>query len=562
MVADGCWRLTASRAFLNQTHITTVSPIHHICIPSEAFSSGLSELCQHLGNGLLAKFNFSNDYLETFAGKLLFEGSNKGESDALLCAQPGITTLTVSSVTTNASSEELSTIAVKFADNPEVPFPFRGRSLSTKVVAMPRKLDAAHDEKVLAETHEGPIWVMSLRNDVKHYRTSMVLPVIPDGGILRDVLQGDRFLELLPLIHWLRGICNDARYEGPALRACFMFDDPNLHWPSYGHVDFREVALGAAKENYHVSFATVPLDNWFTHQPTAKLFRKHARHISLLVHGNNHTHQELAQNYAPAESNFLLRQAIGRIEKLERVAGVEVSRVMAAPHGACSENMLEQLPKRGFESATISHGSLRAHNKGKAWTRSLGFAPSEWIHDCPVLPRWRLAAGAQNTILLAAYLHQAIILVGHHGDLKDGIGLMDQLAGFINGLGPVQWLNMADLSRANYRSWTEGGIMRLQPFGRRLLIKIPEGVTQLAVEAVGGQSSGKWRVSNMDGSVIQSGDGDVICLPPGIREQLVWEKVSDIPSAADQISTRPALGALARRLATECRDRVKALVGQ
>lgn len=538
-----------------------MAPIHHICIPSGVFSSALLELCQHLGNGLPSKFGFSSDYSETFDGQLFCEGS-RGGADTPLYPKSAITTLTVSSVVTNASSEEMSTIAVKFADDPEVPLPFRGRSLSTKVAAMPRKLDAAHGEIVLAETPEGPIWVMSLRNDVKHYRSGMTLPVIPDGGILRDVLHGDRFLELLPLIHWLREICCDAQFEGPALRACFMFDDPNLHWPSYGHVDFRKVALGAAKENYHVSFATVPLDNWFTHQPTATLFREHARHMSLLVHGNNHTHQELARNYASAERVVLLRQAIRRIEKLERVAGVEVSRVMAAPHGACSENMLEELPKHGFESATISHGSLRAHNKGKVWTRSLGVAPSEWIQDCPVLPRWRLAAGAQNTVLLAAYLHQAIILVGHHGDLKDGIGLMDELAGFINGLGSVQWLNMADLSRANYRWRAEGEIMRLLPFGRKLRIKIHEGVTQLAVEAVGGQSVGKWRVSNPDGSVIQSGDGDVICLPPGIREQLVWEKVSDIPGTTDEISTRPALGALARRLATECRDRIKASIGR
>src|ERR1019366_8149913 len=111
-------------------------------------------------------------------------------------------------------------------------------------------------------------------------------------------------------------------------------------------------------------------------------------------------------------------QAIHRIERLERAAGCEISRVMAAPHGACSDAMLQEMPGCGFESAAISHGSLRAHNKGKPWARSLGYLPSEIIQGCPVLPRWGMTGNTYNTILLAAYLGQPMILRGHHADLR------------------------------------------------------------------------------------------------------------------------------------------------
>src|SRR5262245_19147313 len=125
-----------------------------------------------------------------------------------------------------------------------------------------------------------------------------------------------------------------------------------------------------------------------THGGAAEIFRRNSRRLSFCVHGNNHTKRELAQPYSDGERVSLLQQAIRRIETLERKAGVEVSRVMVPPHGACSHEMLEELPQRGFESACISHGSLRAHNRQRPWVRQLGYLPSEMIRNCPVLPRW------------------------------------------------------------------------------------------------------------------------------------------------------------------------------
>ena len=103
------------------------------------------------------------------------------------------------------------------------------------------------------------------------------------------------FLEMLPCIDYVQRICAPCLFEGPSSRACFIFDDPNLHWPRYGFVDFKEIAANATKHNYHVSFATIPFDGWFTHQPTAEIFRNNADRLSLAVHGNNHTRWELAR---------------------------------------------------------------------------------------------------------------------------------------------------------------------------------------------------------------------------------------------------------------------------
>ena len=391
------------------------------------------------------KFSFALGCEVGIAGEIL---------SASVCRMPkgggmSVPSLSVPECENTPNKSDLIEIGVRFSDDPDVPFPFRGRALRTKVSAQPNTLALSPGERVLAGCESGPVWVVSENEGVKHFRSSFSLPVLPADGGLQDVLNGGRFLEVLPLLHWLRQVCWSRSEDAPALRACFIFDDPNLHWPRYGFVDYQQVAIHAETENYHVAFATIPFDTWFTHSGTAAIFRKHPSRLSLLVHGNNHTKRELAQAFSESERLFLLRQAIRRIERLERQSGLKVSRVMVPPHGACSEEMLAALPLCGFQAACISHGSLRAHNKARAWTKTLGYLPFEMVGGFPVFPRWGFVDDIRNTILLAAFLKQAIIIRGHHQDLKGGIGLLDDLAGFINGLGPVVWSNMTDLSRSS-----------------------------------------------------------------------------------------------------------------
>src|SRR4029077_9833256 len=205
-------------------------------------------------------------------------------------------------------ADELIDITVRFPDDAEVPFPFQGRSLRTKVSRRPDVLLLRPDERPLALWENRPIWAVSQGTAVKHFRSSLSLPVVPANGSLHDVLNEYRFLEMIPLLHWLRAIGVDSPSDSSTLRACFIFDDPNLHWPRYGFVDYAELAKRAQKENYHVAFATIPLDTWFTHQETAAIFRNNRQRLSLLVHGNDHTKAELARPCAEAERTFLLKQ--------------------------------------------------------------------------------------------------------------------------------------------------------------------------------------------------------------------------------------------------------------
>ncbi len=530
-----------------------MNSVHSIKVGVNESAQAAFNLLPVMASLLPVKFSFKDHNGGPHAGEILIREEGRVEHSG----NPLASTLSVPRPVVPLAAAELKQMEVKFADEAEVPFPFRGRALTTSVAGAIQPLVPGQNETILATTPLGPVWTVSAKNGVKHFQSSFPLPAIPNEGNLRDVLNGDRFLEVLPLLHFLHWVCADSRYEGPPLRAGFMFDDPNLHWPRYGYVDYRRIADHAVRENYHVSFATVPLDNWFTHPATAEVFRRHPRQLSMLIHGNNHTHRELAQDLPDTERQALLWQAIRRIERLERAAGFEISRVMAAPHGACSEAMMESLPQCGFEAATISHGSLRVHNKGKEWTRLLGYLPSELIRGCPVLPRWRLAANATNTVLLAAYLHQPIILVGHHQDLKHGNELMDQLARFINGLGNVAWGNMGELSRMNYSQRRDGETLRVKPLGLKVSVPLPSGIKRLVIENALPRQSEGWKVTNGTASGWKARMGETLTLSGNPGGPLWVEADARRPAVPQMISVRRSPSALVRRLATEARDRLR-----
>lgn len=454
-------------------------------------------------------------------------------------------------VASDAAALEQGIEKISFSEEAEVPFPYRGRTLLAKVPKQLQPLTLTAGEKVLLQNTQGALWTVATVAGRRVYRTSLV-PVVK---LLPEAINGDVFVQILPVLEFLRVASGLDDVMRPGLRAGFIFDDPNLHWPRYGFVDYADMVVRARRENYHVSFATIPMDAWYTHDATAAIFRANPAQLSLCVHGNDHTKRELAGNYTESQRLALLQQAMRRIEKLERNSGVLVSRVMVPPHGACLESMLADLPRMGLESACISAGSLVAHNRDKAWTASLGYLPSEGIAGCPVMPRWAMTGCATDQALMAAYLGQAIVLRGHHDDLKNGVELLDQLARFVNGIGPVQWLNMEQLSRANYQWRMAGSTCQLRVLGRRVSFTLPSAATVLSLDPLSLSATAQWRVTEPGGKNHLLQVGETLPLAGGSKVEI--EIVEPAKNLGVIPVRRSPVKAVLRRVLTEVRDRLR-----
>lgn len=459
--------------------------------------------------------------------------------------------LQMPAVASDAAAPEQGIEKVSFSEETEVPFPYRGRTLLAKLPKNLPLLKLSAGEKVLLQNTQGALWTVANVAGRRVYRTSLV-PVVK---LLSEAINGDVFVQILPVLEFLRVASGLTEVMRPGLRAGFIFDDPNLHWPRYGYVDYADMVIRARRENYHVSFATIPMDAWYTHRATAAIFRANPAQLSLCVHGNDHTKRELAGQYTEAQRLALLQQALRRIEKLERNSGVSVSRVMVPPHGACLESMLADLPRMGLESACISAGSLVAHNRDKAWTAALGYLPSEGIAGCPVMPRWAMTGCATDQALMAAYLGQAIVLRGHHDDLKNGVELLDQLARFVNGIGPVQWLNMEQLSRANYQWRMAGNTCQLRVLGRRVAFNLPSAATELRLDPLSLGTAAQWRVTEPGGKhhLLKVGEA----LPVTGAGKLEIEIVEPVKNLGAIPVRRSPVKAVVRRVLTEVRDRLR-----
>jgi len=336
---------------------------------------------------------------------------------------------------------------------------------------------------VLASKGDHPVWThirfAGATADIVAYGP----PSLGDLEYLFQSFRRGRFMPLLPLLHFLRQVTAGGGFQRPSLRACLMFDDPNLHWSSFGHIAYDSLVESAKRHNYHVSFATIPLDAWFVHQPTARLFRENTDHLSVLIHGNNHTRRELTQGRTEESRLKLGAQALRRIDRFEALARLEVARVMAAPHGACDGEMAGALLRLGFEAACISRGSLMSYNRHMKWPLSVGLNLAEFLGGAlPVIPRFGLTNDYRTEIVLAAYMGQAIIPVGHHDDVRKGYGLLEDLARFINNLGQISWMNLRDIARSNYLQRTCDRTLWVRAFSRRLRLTVSQPIQRLVIE--------------------------------------------------------------------------------
>jgi hypothetical protein len=368
---------------------------------------------------------------------------------------------------------------VTFASHPSIDRTLRGASLTHRQSTLD-ELPRAEDHEVLARTGRTPVWISS--GNVE--RLAVGIAELGPSEPLRSRLASRSFLPLVSLVDFLRR-ATPRRFTLPALHASFVFDDPNLHSTRYGYLDYKRLAIEARQTGYHVAFATIPLDTWYASRGAVDLFRSHADVLSLLIHGNDHVRRELAQPLDGAGRRALLAQGLRRIERFEERYGIPVARVMAPPHGACSEAMAEEMAALGYDALCVS--------RPYPWRESpppdrvlAGWGPTEIVGPgLPIIPRLHLDAD-RDEIVLRAFLRQPITLYGHHGDVRDGLDVLREAAGQVNAIGDVRWTSLREIVTSFYGTRVVGQRLHIRLHTRRASVSVPEGVSELVVEPSAG----------------------------------------------------------------------------
>lgn len=381
---------------------------------------------------------------------------------------------------------------------------------------------------------------------------------LPPGESLRDHLRSGDVLGLLPLFDFLRAVSGYGTWARGPTRATFLIDDPNLHWRTYGYVRFEELARAASAQGYHVTFATVPLDSWFAWPSVAGLFRADNPSLSLAAHGVYHLHQELA---ARADLSGAVSGAAVRLDRFERRFGVPIGRVMIPPHGWSRLAVHGALLAARFEA--LCESPRWWWDWPDADQRSAGVEVADVSPaGLPVISRFPFAGDdVLDDALICAYLDQPIVWYGHHDDLADGYDVLAALADRLRGIGPTEWLPLAQVSRTNARIAVDhaAGDVRIRMFSRACRVALPEGAERLVIEAPGPVPSGRAILcGERVAAVVERGAGWVSEVVD-VRGLGSLEIVaSGPPTVAPSLGTVPGapLRAVARRAGVEARDRL------
>ena len=174
--------------------------------------------------------------------------------------------------------------------------------------------------RVLAMVAGKPIWAQSEADGGP--RDGKRAPVeLEDHEFLRDHLTAGRFWSLLPIVHFLKKISYGLSGTSQVRRACFVIDDPNVRFSSYGYVSFPDLARDARECNYHVAVATIPLDLLLPARGAVSVFRTFQTELSLVVHGNDHVHRELERRRSAADTERMVVSAVTRVGRFEERPG-------------------------------------------------------------------------------------------------------------------------------------------------------------------------------------------------------------------------------------------------
>lgn len=399
-----------------------------------------------------------------------------------------------------------------------------------------------------------------------HLQTALLFPSeLGSEEALRERLCERRSAALLPLVHFLRELTSAEAWEPPAPRASFLFDDPNLHWPSYGFVKLAALGEHARAHGYHAALATIPLDAWFAHPGALRAVRESHRALSLLVHGNDHYGGELGRLQTQTGALAHAAQALRRVRSFERRTGVRVDPVMVPPHEQCSQATVTGLRRCGFEAITMTQPFPWLGDGGRSWLAApegagplVGWHPVDHAEGFPVLLRHPLTQRSLPELTLRAFLDQPLILYGHQTDLLEGLDVLAAATADVNRLGATRWCSLGEIAATSFETKRRRDSLAVRLLNRRARVEIPAGVAELTVEPGPGSLP-------EDEQLYVNGHlhcfDEPVNITPGSKLEIVLRS-ADAVEAENVPAPRRRPLAMPRRILSESRDRLAPLLSR
>jgi hypothetical protein len=432
----------------------------------------------------------------------------------------------------------------------------RGWTIADETLPGTQHLEPRGDASVLATVSGLPVWTTETRSGQRIDHAALIPEELTNTETLRSRITPGRFLALLPLVAFLRKLEQADSWQRPPVRASFIMDDPNLHTARYGYIDYEKTAVEAKEVGFHLSVAMIPLDAWFSTKKAREIFRASPNQLSLVYHGNNHTKHELGAIETREYGLQLLAQGVRRMYRFEQRTGIPVAKVMAAPHGRCSEQAAWAMARLGFEAICMTRPFPWLDQSPPGMPLTSWF-PGDTSSVMPTLHRMPMSDQPEE-LPLRAFLGQPIVLYGHDPDLGPEPDLLARWTGHVSRLDAVSWASVGDISREQVSWRSDGATLWVRPHTRHVRITAPAEVKRVVVEG-GGDSYETVVVGDGAGIVAETAsapEGAAVALSRNQRDLTILTQPATMHDPKDLPGPRWSPWPPTRRLLTEARDRV------
>jgi len=360
------------------------------------------------------------------------------------------------------------------------------------------------------------------------------------------------FSGLVPLLFFLR-YCQIDRPASPLRWAHWIIDDPNLR-PKYGFLDLKELVRCVRETGAAASIAFIPWNHRRTSREIVNLYRDNWPHLSICVHGCDHTGSEFSTK-TMSDASPLIDLAVKRMKGLQEKTSLRWEPVMVFPQGRFSGEAMralrasELLASVNTELVDCQTGQgVKGGELLKPAITSFGGFPL-FMRRPPVEPAANFA--------LDLILGKPCLIVTHHQYFEHGLNSLRSAVEILNRLEPqLTWTNLERGIESTYSVGPHANeALDVRVYSARTVF-IPQGERPLVISKA--ETDPATVEVFVDGSqvVTNSVNGDIrFAVSNSKKEAMTIEARSFVPAKPHLAqSTKYRLKVTARRYLTEVRD--------
>ena len=280
----------------------------------------------------------------------------------------------------------------------------------------------------------------------------------------------ESFLDAVPLVLYLRWAFAEQIGPDRCHLATLVVDDPLLR-PRYGFLDFDDALAAMRRENFSTTIAFIPWNWWRSKKGAVDLFARNPGHLSLVVHGNDHTGGEFGI-HAGESLNGMVAAATSRMEKMHQRTGIAWSKVMVFPQGVFSIASLRALKCNNFIAAANTEVRPTDRDAQRIAISELWNMAIMRYASFAVYTRRYMHHGIEN-IAFDLALGKPCVLVAHHDAFRNSAHELIEFVRKINALDcDVVWTSLHDVAIRTHRSNSnEDGSIEVQMFANELVFE-------------------------------------------------------------------------------------------